>query len=159
MAKIVTCCSCKERFPKEEMTYYTSMGAQAGHYYCKPCLDEKLAREHFSLTVCEIFGLKSPGPRIWTERKRLREKLGYTDALIIECLRYLYTVEKKRKLSESICLVTPAAIARMLEYKEAMRVENNNLDNTVANNIIVKPIKIKTTKKEKKILSFDDVLE
>ena len=153
------CYGCKESFLKENMTYYTGFGAQTGHYYCSKCYEERCNREYFADKVCEIFGLKSPGPRIWAERKRLREKLGYTDKTIVDCLEYLYKIEKKKKIAESLTLVTPSSIAKMIEYKEGMRVENNALTNVVANNVvsqtITKPSKKKNNKPQK--LSFDDI--
>ena len=71
------CYGCKQEFRSEELVYYASPTANTGYNYCPKCLAEKQARERFSYKVCSIFGLKAPGPRIWTERKRLYEKYGY----------------------------------------------------------------------------------
>lgn len=88
------------------------------HSYCPKCFKEKQARERFSNKVCSIFGLKSPGPRIWKERERLQNTYGYTDDIIIDCLDYIYCVEKKKKSVESLCLVTPYMVEKMLQYKK-----------------------------------------
>ena len=58
------------------------------------CYEDNIEREKFSNKVCEIFGIKSPGPVIWTQRKKLRDTYGYTDSAIIDCLEYIYNVLK-----------------------------------------------------------------
>lgn len=113
------CYSCKNSFPKEEMIQYAGLNAKILHWYCKKCYEEKTARENFSVTVCKIFGLKSPGPRIWREREALMMKYGYTDNTIIDCLEYVYNVEKKKKLSESLYFVTPPMVEKAKKWKKS----------------------------------------
>ena len=91
---IKQCCMCKEKFRREELIDYAAPGTKTMLSYCTKCLKEKQAREAFSNKVCMIFGLKSPGPRIWSERKRLQDTYGYTDETIINCLVQPYMVEK-----------------------------------------------------------------
>lgn len=112
------CFECKETFRKEELINYMPLTAKTSHYYCKKCLEEKLARERFSEKVCSIFGILKPGPRIWTERKRLKREFGYTDDTIIDCLDYIYNVEKKAKIVETLYLVTPLMVERMRAWKK-----------------------------------------
>ena len=114
---IKQCYSCKEKFRREELVGYAGPNTNTIHSYCPQCLAAKEARDKFSIEVCRIFGLKAPGPRIWTERKRLQEKYGYTDDIIIECLNYLYNIKHKKKLSESLCLVSPISIDEMMRWK------------------------------------------
>lgn len=120
------------------------------HSYCPKCFKEKQARERFSNKVCSIFGLKSPGPRIWKERERLQNTYGYTDDIIIDCLDYIYYVEKKKKLAESLCLVTPYAVEKMLRYKKTQENKASNIIRAVRTetNEYVVPIKENTTKKK-----------
>lgn len=80
-------------------------------------MDEKLARERLTKKVCQIFGIKSPGPRIWTERKRLQDTYGYTDDTIADCLDYIYNVRHFKKLAESLVLVNPSMVADMRKWK------------------------------------------
>lgn len=117
------CYECKESFPKETLVSYAAPGSTVMHNYCPKCLKEKQERDRFAQKVCEIFGLKSPGPRIWTERKRLFNTYGYTDGVIIDCLDYIYNVKKLKKLSESLALVTPPMVEKMKEWK---RIQNLN---------------------------------
>lgn len=111
------CAGCKEEFRKDEMVQYFSVTGKTSAWYCPTCLQERQARERFSIKVCQIFGLKAPGPRIWTERKRLRDKYGYTDDSIIDCLDYIYNVAKKNKLAESLTLVGPKYMMEMKKWK------------------------------------------
>lgn len=111
------CYLCKQEFKKEELVDYASENAKIMHSYCPKCLKEKQEKDRFANVVCKIFGIKAPGPRIWTERKRLIETYGYTDNIIINCLEYIYNIEKKKKLAESLCLVKPPMVEKMMQYK------------------------------------------
>ena len=119
------CYECKQQFRREELVDYASPKAKITHSYCRACLEKKQARDNFSAKVSEIFGIKSPGPRIWTERKRLFETYGYTDDTIIDCLDYLYKVEKYKKFVESIALVTPTTVERAQRYKKKKEQETD----------------------------------
>lgn len=111
------CFGCKEVFRKNDMVEYSSPRSERKHWYCVKCKAQQDARDLFSDKVCTIFGLKMPGPRIWTERKRLIDTYGYTDDVIIDCLEYIYNVEKKKKLAESLYLINPITIDKMKQYK------------------------------------------
>ena len=121
------CFGCKEVFRKTELVECFSASGKTSNWYCPKCLKEKHSREYFTSKICEIFGIQTPGPRIWTERKRLIEKYGYTDNIIIECLEYLYTIEKKDKLSDSLCLVNPISVEKMMQYKKIQQAKANSL--------------------------------
>lgn len=103
------CFSCKEKFNRTEMITYKN------HRYCKSCYEEKLERDKFSQYVCALFHIKAPGPKIWTQRKRLIEK-GYTDDTILKTLMYLYEVKSKKKLTETLGLVSVNNINAALNY-------------------------------------------
>lgn len=109
-ASVLTCSSCKQKVPRETIINYHSVN------YCPKCYREKLAREAFADTVCAIFHIRAPGPRIWTERKRLRENFGYSDEVIIFTLEYLYNVLEKKAISESIYLVNPTNVELAAAY-------------------------------------------
>ena len=121
--KTLTCHTCKEKFLKNEMIEITSFSGKTSNWYCKKCANEKYEREAFSNAVCSIFGIKAPGPRIWTERKRLIDTYGYTDNTIIDCLNYLYNIEKKKKIAESLCLINPTNVDRMITWKKSKEYE------------------------------------
>ena len=152
MVKTLTCFGCKEKFPRKELVGYAGLNAKNLHNYCPKCLEEKQARERFSTQVCKIFGLKSPGPRIWTERKRLMDTFGYTDDIIIDCLEYIYKVEKKKKLVESLCLVNPVTVDHMRTYKKRIENSNQQIVRAITTTKMIEhivPIKENTTKIKK----------
>lgn len=153
------CYECHEQFRKTELIDYASPTARILHSYCPKCLAEKQARDRFSEKVCNIFGIKQPGPRLWTERKRLQDKYGYTDDTIVDCLDYIYNVEKAKKLTESLCLVTPTTIEKMQHYKHKKEIVSNNIIQAMQQPQIEHIVPIKKTEKQKVEWNPDDWLE
>ena len=143
------CHECKEVFRREELIEYASPNAKTSFHYCPKCYEEKLARENFSQTVCKIFGLKAPGPRIWKERERLRDSYGYTDETIAECLKYVYEVCGAKKLTESLCLVTPTNVEKMMQRKRAQEFRKNLLDRAMETEFNYEFIDVRENDKEK----------
>lgn len=153
------CAGCGQSIRVEEMTQYSSITGKTSKWYCHPCLEERLARERFSTKVCTVFGLKTPGPRIWTERKRLQIKYGYTDDSIVDCLDYIYNVLHKDKLAESLALVGPQYMAEMKQYKAMQKGTAGGIAAAIANTETkeyIVPVQVK--KKEKKEINLDDGL-
>lgn len=153
------CAECKQDFRKEELVEYFSNTGKTSAWYCPTCLAERQAREKFSNKVCEIFGLKSPGPRIWTERKRLRENYGYTDNSIVDCLDYIYNVLKRGKLAESLILVNPTNMAKMKAWKSEKKAQAGVLAAAMAQPEMkeyVVPVQENTSKKQE--INLDDAL-
>lgn len=157
--KALKCKSCGEQFLRTEMVQYCSPKANNPLWYCKKCLAEKQAREKFSDQVCKIFGLKAPGPRIWTERKRIIETYGYTDQILIDCLDYIYNVEHKRKLAESLCLVKPPMVDKMMQYKRQLTEVGDSLVQAAQTEMKEYVVPMRQTKTaSKRILNPDDFL-
>jgi len=154
------CYGCKQEFRREELVDYAGPAAKTMQSYCPKCLAEKQAREKFSDKVCMIFGIKAPGPRIWTERKRLIETYGYTDDVIVDCLEYIYTVEKKKKFAESLTLIKPPMVEKMKRWKASEDYKARELVRATKMQVreFVVPIK-ENTKDNKEILNADDFLE
>jgi hypothetical protein len=153
------CAGCKQDIRKDEMIQYATLSGKTTYWYCKDCYEEKLAREKFSNKVCEIFGIKSPGPRIWTERKRLRDKYGYTDDAIIDCLEYIYNVSKKDKLSESLALINPRSMSNMKAWRADRQARAGSIAAAMANTQTkeyIVPIKENISKREE--INLDDAL-
>ena len=158
--KILKCFDCKESFRREELISYCPDTAKNPHWYCEKCLKEKQEREKFSNCVCVIFGIKSPGPRIWTERKRLQLTYGYTDQTILDCLDYIYNVENKKKFAESLCLVNPTTVAKMLQYKRMKENQANSIAQAAAMEIHEYIVPIRESKgRKKELLNPDDFLD
>lgn len=98
MQKVLKCYGCKELINRTELIDYK------GNHYCKRCYNEKIERDKFSDYICKLYHLKTPGPRIWAERKRLLNDKNnpMTDEGIIRTLCYLYEVKGANRLSDSI---------------------------------------------------------
>lgn len=160
MRKTLKCHECKEEFRREEMVQYSSPNSNTAYWYCVNCLQEKKNRDAFSTKVCDIFGLKTPGPRIWSERKRLRDNYGYTDQTIVDCLDYIYNVESKKKLSESLYLVSPPMVDKMLKYKRMRESQGDSFVNAIKTQMVENLVLIneESTKKRAQ-LNPDDWLE
>lgn len=147
------CYGCKQDFRREELVDYASPAAKTMQSYCPKCLAEKQARERFASKVCEIFGLKKPSPRIWADRKRLIDTYGYTDDILIDCLHYLYEVEKVAKLSESLCLIKPSTVERMVQYKKQQEYQSYKIVNAINTNY--KEYMVPVEKKKERVNAWD----
>ena len=153
------CSGCKQEFRKDEMIQYATLSGKTTYWFCKNCYEDKLAREKFSNKVCEIFGIKSPGPRIWTERKRLKNDYGYTDDAIVDCLDYIYNVVKKDKLTESLALVSPRSMANMKSWRASKQAQAGGIAAAMANTETkeyIVPIRENNNKREE--INLDDAL-
>lgn len=159
---VLKCNVCKEKFNKDDLIYYTTARAQKGFWYCPKCYKEKLNREYFFETVCSIFGIKAPGPRIWRDRQRLLRK-GYTDEIIVDCLDYIYSVKRYKKLSESLVLVKEDMINEMLKWKKSKEYEAQSIISALKNNNQNIQTQLKLIKENnndnKEFLNVDDFLK
>ena len=160
MARIkptLSCCSCKQQYPREEIIYY---GSQENPLkYCPTCYKEKRAREKFYDFICELFGIRAPGPKIYAQRKNLKEKYGYSDDTIMQTLEYLYKVEHYNKGFESLGLVNPQNVDKALSYFESIKKEREQL--AAIEPVKVKKIIVPIKPKEKKVelLDINDYLD
>lgn len=153
------CAGCKQDIRKDEMVQYFSSTGKTSRWFCHTCLMEAQARERFSNKVCEIFGIKSPGPVIWTQRKRLRDKYGYTDDAIVDCLEYIYNVEHMDKLAESLGLVGPRSMANMKAWRADQKARASSIAAAIANTETHEYIvPVQERKKKKEEISLDDGL-
>lgn len=150
MKPTLTCHNCKEVFKREEIISYASPGTKTSYNYCPKCYKEKLAREKFSQTVCQIFGLKSPGPRIWAERERLKNTYGYTDETICDCLKYIYEINKTKKLAESLYLVTPTNVEKMMKMKRDQEFRKDVIEEAMNTKYNVKYIDVRENENDNK---------
>ena len=153
------CYGCKQDIRKDEMIQYSTLSGKTSYWFCKPCYEERIAREKFQLKVCSIFGIKAPGPRIWTERKRLMNTYGYTDDAIVDCLDYIYNVEHMNKLTESLALVNPRSMANMKAWRAYKKAQASSIAAAIAHTEMkeyVAPVQENTTKKKE--INLDDAL-
>lgn len=153
------CSGCKQQFRKTELVEYSSVTGKTSNWYCPKCLAEKQSREKFAAKVCQIFGLKAPGPVIWTQRKRLQNEYGYTDDSIIDCLEYIYNVKKFRILSESLGLINPRNMEECRKWKETKKAQGASIAAAIANTEMKEYIvPIRENTKERPRTQLDDGL-
>lgn len=153
------CAGCKQEILKDEMIQYTSLSGKTSCWLCKECYEDKLSREKFQMKVCEIFGIKSPGPLIWTQRKRLRNTYGYTDDAIVDCLEYIYKVKHMKILKESLGLVNPRSMEEMKKWRAGKNAQASGIAAAIANTETkeyIVPIRENTRKREE--INLDDAL-
>lgn len=153
------CKGCGQEIRKDEMIQYATLSGKTTYWFCKPCYEERMERERFQNKVCQIFGIKSPGPIIWTQRKKLRDTYGYTDDAIVDCLDYIYNVQHKNILSESLVLVNPKSMNQMKAWKGEQRGKAGSIAAAI-NTMEVKEyiVPIRENKKKKEEINLDDAL-
>lgn len=154
------CKGCGQDIRKEEMIQYFTPSGKTSYWFCKDCYEDKISREKFQNKVCEIFGIKTPGPLIWTQRKRLKDTYGYTDDAIIDCLDYIYNIEHMNKLKESLGLVNPRSMNNMKAWRADKRARASSLVASIATmetKEYIVPIQEKK-KKVKQEINLDDAL-
>ena len=159
MPKSHKCKGCKKVFPDERMTAF----ANSPDLYCPYCYKEKAERLIFQNFVQMLFGLKSPGPRIWAERKRIRTKWGLTDEDIVRTLDYVYNVRGHKKVSESIYMVNPLMVDEARAYYKDVGYKNFALARAAEQ---MKYLQDKcvgmmdtVSRKEKKLIDMDELLK
>ena len=154
------CHDCGQDFRKEEIIQYSTYSGKTKYNLCRDCYEKRIARENFSNKVCQIFGIKAPGPRIWKERQRLQEKFGFTDGSIVDCLDYIYNVEHETNIKETLYLVTPVTMAKMMQYKRTQAAKAELLGQAAKQETkeYIVPIEEKEERK-KQILNPDDFLD
>ena len=161
MAKATLVCHvCHLIFRREEMVKYATLNAKTAYWYCPDCLKEVQENEWFANEICRIFGTKRPGQQIYTERKKLKEKYGYTDKTIINCLNYVYEVEKIKKLKSTLYFVNPTNVEKMAQYNRTKENVGNSIAQAAKSEYkeYIVPIK-EDKKKEKPQFDFDSFFD
>lgn len=153
------CHGCKQDIRKDEMIQYSTVSGKTSYWFCKNCYEEKIGREKFQNKVCQIFGIVSPGPLIWSQRKRLRDTYGYTDDAIIDCLEYIYNVEHMKKLKESLGLVNPRSMENMRKWRANKNAQAGSLIAAMANMEVVEhKVLARENISKRKEINLDDAL-
>lgn len=118
------CYKCKESFLKEEMIQYSPSGKKP-QWYCKACQKEASDFAHFNERICKIFGIKTAGPKISAQRRRIKKTYGYTDDVILDTLEYAFDVKHFKKDYESLGLINPRMVEEMKEHKRRQEYKEN----------------------------------
>lgn len=116
LRELLTCAECSKqkreikKYPRKEIINFN------GRNLCPNCYKQAKENEEFKIFICELFGVKSPGPKIYSQRKRLKEQYGFSDTTIMRTLEYVFRVKKMNKAFESLGLVTPAMVEEAHQY-------------------------------------------
>ena len=154
LRELLTCAECSKqkreikKYPRKEIINFN------GRNLCPNCYKQAKENEEFKIFICELFGVKSPGPKIYSQRKRLKEQYGFSDTTIMRTLEYVFRVKKMNKAFESLGLVTPAMVEEAHQYhlKQKALEKVVNLDEIKIKRHIVP---IKETERKKNLLSYD----
>lgn len=151
MKDTLTCAECSRLklpvkvYPRGEIICYNSRNLCPKHY------KEAIEKEKFNNYICELFGIKSPGPLIFTQRKKLNEQ-GFTDETICHTLDYLFNVKKFNKMYESLGLVNSQTVEEAYNYHLSKKGKTVELKE---NNVVEHIVPVKKRERKKNILEYD----
>lgn len=154
LTRVYKCFECKWNVSVDDAIYENK------HYYHPACYALVLDKKNFVEYVCKLFGLKAPGPVIYSQRKNFMEKYKYTDAGMVKTLKFLYEVQKNKidNAQERIGLIPYAYDEAQEHYaKEDERKRDiaNKMSNAIKNQKIEKIRIRKIPKKERKVELID----
>lgn len=154
IAPSLTCVNCHQKFSRKEIVNFN------GKNLCFECHKEASEKNAFDIFICQLFGLKKPGPKIYSQRKNLLER-GYSLNAIRQTLDYLFNIKglSKKEATIGILLTNPEYFD---EAKEYYRKENQNIENwsiaaqeqAAAKRFIVP---IRESVKEQKKINLDEI--
>lgn len=100
--KSVKCHMCGEQVLITERVADTQ-----GYWYHPNCLEQQEKRTELLNYICMLFGLKKPGPIVFSQLKRFTQGYGYTYDGILKALKYHYEIKHgdKEKANEAIGIV------------------------------------------------------
>ena len=160
MRATLKCHKCQLFFPSGIMVKYASPTSVNEYYYCPDCLKEKQEEDDFRQEIAAIFG-HYPAGKCNTQRKHIRAKYGYTNSTILDCLHYIYEVEKWPIPEEpTLGVVTPTNIEKTMKYKRLQASKGSLFAQAQNETIIKKIVPIRENKKDNKTyLNPDDFLD
>lgn len=150
---LVNCAFCTSKVEKTIAEKYNNKN------YHTTCLQKYLDREKLLKYVCELFGLKGPGPIIYSQLKNfLLKNPHYTYNGILLSLQYFYGVKKNstRKANEGIGIV-PYVYDEAQNYYKKINSQQEKFKNTVEKQLNNPPeiIVVRKEKKEKSKKIYD----
>lgn len=89
----------------------------------------------------------------------MRDKYGYSDDAIVDCLDYIYHVEKKDKLVESLALVNARSMNSMKAWRADQKARASSIAAAIATTKTAEyVVPITENKKKKEEINLDDAL-
>ena len=148
MSKLVKCAGCGLQVDKNEAIRYKDKN------FHKKCYEIQKDKDEIFKYVCELFGLKKPGPVIYSQLKRFMEKYPhYTYKGILNSLVYFYDVKhnSKEKANNAISIVPYIYQDAYNYYYSLFLAQQATQDKTLitkVKEIIIKPPKMRGTKQQ-----------
>lgn len=151
LKETLTCSECSRQklpvkvFPRGEIVNFNNRNLCPQHY------KEAVEKQKFNNYICELFGIKSPGPKIFNQRKHLNEQ-GFTDETICHTLDYLFNVKKLNKAYESLGLVNQKTVDEAYDYHLSQKGKTVELKE---NKVVEHIVSVKKTERKKNLLDYD----
>lgn len=131
MGRLVKCAFCEKQVDKDIAVRYHEKNF---HFECAKKQEEKDILMEY---VCKLFGLKRPGPTVYSQLKTFMEKNNYyTYKGVLNALKYFYEIQKNstKKSNQGIGIVPYV-------YDEAaVYFENVDLKQEVIKNKLIKQL-------------------
>ena len=127
--------------------------------YHADCLESQLSKEELTASMCELFSLKAPGPRMYTQIKTFLDKdPHYTYKGIKQALVYFYEVQKKPidKANQGIGIV-PYVYDSAQEYYNSITMRQERVATALSSSLSIESQEIVVKKQEKKKKTLYDI--
>ena len=151
MARLVKCAYCGDPVDKDLAEKYKNKN------FHPLCCEKQKDRDDLLAYICQLFGLKAPGPIIYRQLKLFLDKYSYyTYKGIKNSLIYFYEVQKKStEKSNNAIGIVPYVYDQAQEYFEKIEKQQERVASAIGNSLEdteVKTIVIRKNKKKKKEL-------
>ena len=144
MGRLVNCAYCNLKVDKDVAVRHKDKN------YHSDCAQLQIEKEELMDYICFLFGLKAPGPVVYSQLKNFLAK-GYTYQGILYSLKYFYDIKKNslKKSNQAIGIV-PYVYDEAQEYYKNMAEKQNQLKEVIAEQMQKAPVMIKIKKQPKK---------
>lgn len=152
MGRMVKCAFCDQLVDKDVAARYNSKNYHAN------CAEKQKDKDELLDYVCKLFGLKRPGPAIYSQLKNFMAKNSYyTFKGILNALTYFYEVKKNStKNSKQGIGIVPYVYDEASEYYANISYKQHKIAKSVEKQLVTSPkeihVKKETNSKKRKTL-------
>lgn len=143
MGRLVKCAYCDGQVDKDIAERYNDKN------YHADCCKKQKDRDELISYICNLFGLKKPGPVVYSQLKRFVEVQKYTYEGILHSLQYFYDVKKgsKQKANQAIGIV-PYVYDEAQDYYTKLSYKQDKVAEVVSKQMEKTPVVIRVKKQE-----------
>ena len=144
MGRQVKCAFCEQFMDKDNSVRYNEKN------YHPNCLQKQKDKEELFKYICTLFGLKKPGPTVYSQLKNFMQKNNsYTYKGVLNSLKYFYEVKRNStKNSNQGIGIVPYVYDEAYEYYEKINHKQSKIE-TKLNEQLNKDYKVVTVKEQK----------